>query len=70
MTDETKAPKVDIFAEKTPAGAPAYPQMIYVETGEKHPNNAPIMKSIGVAKNPDEHKKMLDEHKKSASWGK
>lgn len=64
MADEKKP---DIFAETTPAGLAAYPQMIYEETKDKHPNGAPIMKQLGVAKNPDEHKKMLAGQK---GWGK
>lgn len=74
MADENKAEakttKDNTFAETvvTPAGEkPAYPQVVYAETGEKHPDGAQVMKQLGVAKNPDEHKKMLGANK---SWGK
>lgn len=65
MVDDNKPPvettkKQDIYAEQTPSGTPAYPQVIYQDTGEKYPNGEPIMKVLGTAKNPDEHKKLLE----------
>ncbi len=67
----------DTFAETvvTPTGEkPAYPQVVYADTGEKHPNGAPVMKQIGVAKNPDEHKKLLGQkqpqQQKEPDWSK
>lgn len=66
---EEKASKTDIFAEKviTAAGEfPAYPQHVYEETNETYPDGSKKTKLLGIAKNPDEHKKMLAGQK---AWG-
>jgi hypothetical protein len=69
MAEEKKvAATEDKFALTVPSGAPAYPQMVYAETDQKHPNGSPIMKELGIAKNPEEHKAMLAEYKSPKGW--
>ena len=61
----------DQFALTVTSGAPAYPKSVDVPDGDKkYPNGAPIMKHLGVAKNPDEHKKLLADHKGGDKWPK
>jgi hypothetical protein len=65
------AEKDDIFALEKPNGLPAYPKMVYRETGEKHKNGAPVMEELGIVKNPDEHKKLLKDNpsgQKEQAW--
>ncbi|MES1989054.1 MAG: hypothetical protein V4440_13690, partial [Pseudomonadota bacterium] len=59
--------KTDIYALTKENGSPAYPKMLYKETGEKHKDGSPVMQELGIVKNPDEHKALLGENK---SWPK
>lgn len=70
MVDDTKvSAKKDIFALTVENGSPAYPQMIYAKDGDKtYGDGSPVMKELGVVKNPEEHKALLDSQK--AGWGK
>ncbi len=68
IPSDDKKSKEDIYSLTTPAGAPAYPQVIYVETGEKYKDGSPILKELGIAKDPEEHKKLLDV--KKPAWDK
>lgn len=72
MADDNKPAKDDIYAleKDTPDGKrPAYPKMLYRETGEKYKDGSPVTDNGTVVKNPDEHKAWLNE-KKAPSWGK
>ena len=62
--------KKDQFATEVASGLPAYPQVIYKDTGEKYSDGSPVMQQIGIAKDPDHHKKLLGQDKNKPDWGK
>lgn len=71
MADEKAPAKDNTYALVKENELPAYPKMIYVETDKKYPNGAPVMKELGKAANPEEHKALLAEYKGAApAWSK
>lgn len=64
--DKKTEAKDDPFALTVPSGLPAYPQVIYKDDG-KWPDGSPKRTPIGTAKNPEEHKKLLEDNK---GWDK
>lgn len=71
-----EAKKDDMFALEKENGSPAYPKMVYVPDPNvdkniypdgKYKNGEPVMLELGIVKNPDEHKKLLEQHKQEYS---